>query len=130
MEVLIVPCTNEKVWDRKPALGPVAAKDAYTKPIFRTWRKWAETSGSPWFILSTKYGLIAPDTLITAYNVPVSAAIGNRAFIAVLRKQGETAGLSRFNKVVLPDWERFRPLVKAAVGRGRAACVLRKVAYR
>ena len=51
MDAIIVPCTEEKVWDTHPNTGAVAAKDAYTKPAFSAWRQHAEQSGLPWFIL-------------------------------------------------------------------------------
>lgn len=71
MEAIIVPCTQEKIWDSQPDLGAVPAKDAYTKAAFRAWRSYAEQSGCPWFILSTKYGLLRPDVQIEKYNVPI-----------------------------------------------------------
>lgn len=129
MEAIIVPCTQEKVWDSRPDMGPTAARDAYSKPVFGTWRKYAEESACRWFILSTKFGLVEPDRPITAYNVPVSAALASQPFKELLRKQGDEIGLGLFDKVVLLDWEKFRPLVKAAVGDGAAKCVLRKIAY-
>ena len=116
MEAIIVPCTQEKVWDARPDAGPTPAKDAYTKPVFATWKNYAEQSGSRWFILSTKFGLVEPDTPITAYNVPVSAAVTSPAFKELLKKQGLKIGLGLFDKVVLLDWEKCQPLVKAALG--------------
>jgi hypothetical protein len=71
MVAIIVPCTKQKVWDKSPNTGPVQARDAYLGPAFRTWRAYAEDSGSPWFILSTKYGLIEPDVSSSNYNVPI-----------------------------------------------------------
>ena len=129
MEVIIVPCTQEKVWDARPDAGPTAAKDAYTKAVFATWTDYAERSGSRWFILSTKFGLVESNRPITAYNVPVSAALASQPLKELLRKQGDEIGLGLFDKVVLLDWEKFQPLVKAAVGDGAAKCVLRKIAY-
>jgi hypothetical protein len=42
MDAIVVPCTQEKIWDAQPSLGAVAAKDAYIKPVFRAWRSYAE----------------------------------------------------------------------------------------
>ena len=50
-------------------------------------------------------------------------------FKELLRKQGAQLGISLFDTVVLLDWEKFQPLVKAALGDGAAKCVLRKIAY-
>lgn len=129
MDVIIIPCTQEKIWDSQPMLGPVAAKDAYTKPVFRAWRSYAEQSGCPWFILSTKYGLIRPDHLIEKYNIPISAAVHDSALAALLERQGRELEIESFGQVVLLDWERFQPLVRAAVGKSGVKCVLRKLQY-
>lgn len=40
------------------------SKEAYTGKSFRMKRKFAETSKLPWFILSAKYGLLRPETII------------------------------------------------------------------
>ena len=129
MDAIIIPCTQEKIWDSEPTLGAVAAKDAYTKPVFRTWRSYAEQSGCPWFILSTKYGLITPDQPIQKYNVPISAAVRDAALASRLEAQGHELNLGSFERIVLLDWERFKPLVRAATGRLQVKCVLRKIQY-
>lgn len=129
MDAIIVPCTQEKIWDdaRHAGAGAVAAKDAYTKPVFKDWRAYAEESGSPWFILSTKYGLIRPDQPIERYNVPISAAVRNAELHQLLARQGRELGLKDAERVILLDWERFQPLVKAALGDANVRCVLRKI---
>lgn len=129
MEVLIVPCTQEKVWDTEPTRGPTAAKDAYVKAAFTQWRRYAEDSGCPWFVLSTKHGLLEPDEAVPGpYNVPISAALRDAELASRLEKQAKRIDFSRFDKVVLLDWERFEPLVRAAVGSS-APCALRKILY-
>jgi hypothetical protein len=115
MDAVIVPCTQEKVWDTNPSGGAVAAQDAYTKPAFLKWRRFAEQSGAVWFILSTKYGLLRPDQRIEKYNVPISSAIGDVALLTRLKKQGVEFDLRQFDRVILLDWERFEPLVRAAL---------------
>lgn len=115
MNAIIVPCTQEKVWDTNPSAGPVAAKDAYTKASFLEWRRYAERSGSPWFILSTKYGLVRPELPVEKYNVPISRAVADMDLLARLKEQGADLGLDQFERVVLLDWERFEPLVRSAL---------------
>ena len=129
MDAIIVPCTQEKVWDSQPNLGKVPARDAYTKSVFRAWRAHAEGSGLPWFILSTKYGLISPEQPIEKYNVPISAAVGSAALCSLLERQGRQLKLGSYDRIVLLDWERFKPLVRAAVGDSSTKCVLRRVKY-
>lgn len=129
MEAIIVPCTKEKIWDGQIAPEQVAAKDAYTKPRFKEWKKYAERSGRPWFILSTKYGLIKPDTLIEKYGRIVSDACRDDEFKKRLRAQGKEHGLENFDKVVLLDWEKFAPLVQAAIGDQNVQYELKKLCY-
>jgi hypothetical protein len=129
MDAIIIPCTQEKIWDDRPDAGPTEAKDAYTKPAFLAWRRYAEASGSPWFILSTKYGLIRPNARIEAYNVPVSRAAADQNFLRSLRYQGQELGLDAFDRIVLLDWEKFEPLVRAAVPNAGVKCVLQKLQY-
>jgi hypothetical protein len=38
----IVPCSKAKIWQRYPSYGVVAAQDAYTSPLFRLHRRYAE----------------------------------------------------------------------------------------
>ena len=127
VDAIIVPCTQEKIWDTQPSAGEVAAKDAYTKPAFHAWREYAEQSGCPWFILSTKYGLIRPEQMIGQYNVPVSAAVANSDLLALLVRQGRALDLGQFERIVPLDWERFQPLVRAAVDDENVRCVLHKL---
>jgi hypothetical protein len=108
----------------------VPAKNAYKGRAFPTWLAHAEQAGCPWFILSTKYGLLRPDEPVERYNVPVSAAIANAALRSLLERQGIALNLRQFNPIVLLDWERFEPLVRAAVpDRSVRCCVLRKLLY-
>lgn len=117
MEAIIVPCTGEKIWDDRPdAPREVPAKDAYTKPVFTKWKNYAEQSGAPWFILSTKYGLIEPDKSIENYDIRVSDVKDKKTFKDRLRGQGNEL-LGKFKKVILLGWcENFMPLVKIAGG--------------
>src|SRR4051794_2408965 len=101
MDAIILPCTQEKVWDGQLTSGSVPAKDAYAKPAFRVWRSYAERSGCAWFLLSTKYGLIPPEQLIDKYNVPVSSALSNAAFLRLLAAQGKELGISGFDRLIL-----------------------------
>jgi hypothetical protein len=130
MDAIIIPCTEEKIWDDDPfASKAVPAKEAYTKPAFLAWRARAEESGSPWFVLSTKYGLIRPEQPIENYNIPVSRAAANPAFLQTLRHQGQALSLGQFDRIILFDWDRFEPLVRAAVADPKVKCVLRKILY-
>lgn len=129
MKAVIIPCTEEKVWDTDPARGPVPAKDAYAKPVFAKWRAHAEQLGVAWFILSTKYGLLSPDDLVEPYNVPIGAALADPRLHSLLEIQGRRLGLDNAEEVVLLDWEKFQPLVRAAVANPLVPCKLRRLFY-
>lgn len=129
MKVIIVPCTEEKIWDSAPAQGAVPAKAAYTKPVFAKWREHAEQSGYSWFILSTKYGLLSPDDPVEPYNIPISAALADKALRSLLADQGRRLGLDQAEEVILLDWEKFQPLVRAAVADPNIHCKLRRLFY-
>ena len=74
--ILLLGCVSEK--------GPadVAARDLYVSTLFRLRRAYAETLGSPWFILSARHGLVRPDEVLEPYDVRLSSlpAAGRRAW--------------------------------------------------
>lgn len=45
--LVIVPCGQEKIWDKKPDLGPVPARDVYTGAPFKVNREYAEIMVKP-----------------------------------------------------------------------------------
>ena len=49
-----------------------AAKDLYDSPLWRCRRAYAERLGVPWYILSAKHGLLAPDSRIAPYDLALS----------------------------------------------------------
>lgn len=60
--IILVSCVARKQ-DR-----PAPAADLYISPWFGKARRYAETSGARWFILSAKCGLLAPDQVIEPYD--------------------------------------------------------------
>lgn len=51
---------------------PAAARDLYTGSLFRYRRRYAERFGKDgWMIISAKYGLVHPDTVIEPYDLHV-----------------------------------------------------------
>jgi cytoplasmic iron level regulating protein YaaA (DUF328/UPF0246 family) len=67
---LIVGCGKQKIWNVKPWLGAVPAKDAYTGPLFRLCRRYAETHyAQDWYIFSAFYGLIRPERELLDYDI-------------------------------------------------------------
>ena len=63
MRVTLIQCTNTK------RSGTHKARDLYDESAyFRRMRKWAQARGDPWYILSAKHGLVAPDTRLEPYD--------------------------------------------------------------
>jgi len=68
--LVIVPCGYSKIWDKKPDAGSIVVKDAYVGSPFKVNRKYAESVGSQWVILSAKYGFIWPNFVLPgAYEI-------------------------------------------------------------
>ena len=129
MDAIIVPCTKRKVWDASPNAGPVPARDAYTGPAFMTWRAFAEDSGSPWFVLSTKYGLIEPQVTISNYNIPISEAEADPEFLERLRAQVAELQIDACEHVLVLDLERFHALMQQAMGPAAGKVGLHKILF-
>lgn len=51
------------------AVVPCAAAELYTGSLFRVRCMYAEQSGWPWWIVSAKYGLLAPDVPVSPYDL-------------------------------------------------------------
>ena len=60
--VFLVSCVSEK------HNRPMPAGELYCSPWFQKARCFAERQAAEWFILSAKYGLVAPDQVIEPYN--------------------------------------------------------------
>jgi hypothetical protein len=60
--ILLVGCASSK------APTTVAAKDLYVSDLFTMRRKYAETMGLDWYIISAKHGLLRPDDVISPYD--------------------------------------------------------------
>ena len=65
-DIILISCAKSQHKGRGPA------KDHYNSPLFQKARKYAEESGSPWFILSPKYRLLEPNRTIGWYDVDIA----------------------------------------------------------
>ncbi len=61
--VILVGCVKSKQATAAPA------GELYVSPLFDGRRQYALDSGLPWYILSAKFGLLAPDDVIGPYDV-------------------------------------------------------------
>ena len=87
MRAVFVGCTRKKIWDTDSGAGPVLARDAYKHADFPEWCAKAESSGLPWYILSTKYGLLQPGTMIEKYECGVEEALRDDCWRQKVREQ-------------------------------------------
>ncbi|MGH3302352.1 MAG: DUF6884 domain-containing protein [Streptosporangiaceae bacterium] len=62
-EVVLVGCVKTKGHEAS------RARDLYLSPLFERRRRYAESSGQPWYILSAEHGLLDPDSIIEPYDV-------------------------------------------------------------
>lgn len=100
--LVIIACGAKKIWDDNPNAGPTPAKDAYTGAPFKANRRYAETFGDRWVILSAKYGFIDPDFIIPGnYDVTFKKPETNPVSIEALKKQILEMGLNRYDKIVV-----------------------------
>lgn len=99
--LVVVPCGSAKVWDKRPGIGPVAARDAYTGAPFILNREYAERFGTAWVILSAKYGFVRPsDEIPGPYNVTFKRRSTGPVATATLRAQVEQMALGDFEEVI------------------------------
>jgi hypothetical protein len=66
-QVLLVGCVKTK------QTVPSPARELYTSSLFTRRRGYAEASGSPWYVLSARHGLVAPDEVIAPYDVHLAS---------------------------------------------------------
>lgn len=56
---------------------PARARDLYTSSWFKKARLRVEEAGRPWYILSAKYGLLDPDSVVAPYNQTLNTKSAN-----------------------------------------------------
>lgn len=118
--LIIVSCGSRKIWDKNPKAGHTKAKDAYTGPLFRVSRKYAETFADRcrWIIISAKYGFINPDFIIKRkYNIKMGSPKSIK--IQRLQRQISMKRLRRYRKIILLAWSEYMEKVKEAFGNNK-----------
>jgi hypothetical protein len=100
---------------------PAPAQDLYVGGLFRLRRAFAEAAGVPWFILSPRYGLVAPDELLGPYDLPMirqpiayrrewSVTVAARVVDLLGRAEGRCLAVHAGDAYVGP----LRPVLEAA----------------
>ena len=62
-DLLLIGCVKTK------QDHPARAAELFVSPLFVSRRRYAERAELPWYILSAKYGLLAPDDVVGPYDV-------------------------------------------------------------
>ena len=73
--VVLVGCGKTKL------PHPAQARDLYIGPLFKARRRHAEATRLPWFIVSAKLGLVAPETVVEPYDVRLAPSYGMPQFL-------------------------------------------------
>ena len=87
--IALVSCVKQK--QQRPA----PARNLYTSPLFDKMRAYAKRSADRWFILSAKYGLLHPDTIIEPYEqtLKTAGAVAKQQWAIRVHGQMAEAGL-------------------------------------
>lgn len=111
--VYLVACVAQK-----RAEASLAA-DLYVSGWFRKARAYVEARGGRWYILSAKYGLLAPDTVIDPYEQSLNTMPSDERRTWSSRVVGQLDEVVGANaKVIFLAGERYRSgLVAWAAGR-------------
>jgi hypothetical protein len=119
--LVVVPCGNAKIWDRKPDLGPTRAEHAYTGAPFKVNREYARHFGDSWVILSAKYGLISSAFVIDGpYCVTFKKKATNPISVSTLRNQIQLQKLDRFGIVIGLGGQEYRTIMEQAFAQTQA----------
>lgn len=113
--LVIVPCGQKKVWAKQPDAGASVARDAYVGSPFTVNRRFAESFGESWIILSAKYGFIAPDFVIPGpYDTTFNWKSSGPVSMERLQEQVREHHLDRYRHVVGLGGKEYRRAVEAA----------------
>ncbi|MHB8132539.1 MAG: DUF6884 domain-containing protein [Mobilitalea sp.] len=116
--LVIVPCGQGKIWDKK-MVGAFAARDVYTGAPFKVNREYAERFADRWFILSAKYGFISPDFMIPEpYNITFKKKSTGPVSISVLQEQIKDMNLGSYDTVIGLGGKEYRTAMEGAFGVG------------
>jgi hypothetical protein len=94
-DLLLVGCVKTQLDHSAPA------DELFCSPLFRLRRDFAERSGRPWFVLSSRHGLVRPEQVIEPYDLPLARQgvayrqqWGRRVVADLAAAVGELGGLT------------------------------------
>lgn len=101
--VCLVGCGKHKLTRRAPA------RELYTGSLFRAARRYAEQCDA-WFILSAKYHLVHPDTVLAPYNQRLRASDASRWALVCCSGIGHQVGGVAYRVILLCGADYARPV--------------------
>lgn len=111
----IIPCGNQKVWDKSPNAGATAAQFVYTGPFASKCREYASKFYPEWCILSAKYGFLFPKDIVPApYNVTFNDKSTHPITVNELRHQVMSRGLNKYDTIVVLGGKNYVGIVSEA----------------
>ena len=112
--VVLVGCVARKKSIRAPA------KEIYISSRFKHSRRLAESTGSPWFILSAKHGLLHPDKPIDWYEKTLKYVSERREWTKKVQRQMEKEFSEADKFIILAGKNYFEYLVPWLESRYKA----------
>jgi Family of unknown function (DUF6884) len=101
--VYLVSCVSKK------RETETQAKDLYISEWFARVREYVERTEDPWFILSAKFGLVTPDTVLAPYNETLNEMpVAERRAWADRVKAQMTVTLPPVERIVIFAGQRYR----------------------
>jgi len=95
----IICCTKKKIWNVNPnSPKKVKAKDAYVGNLFKLAKELVIKLNAPWWIISAKYGILAPDEEIENYNMHIKQS---KLTPEIIKKQLIEKGIVNYKKIVI-----------------------------
>lgn len=102
VRLVIIGCGKRKIWDRNPGAGPQKAGNVYVSPYFKAKRRFAESRGCEWMILSGKYGFVRPEFVIPrSYDATFNKRSTCAISVPELKRQAEEQGLGRYDEITV-----------------------------
>lgn len=110
--IYLVSCVSKK------RAAPSPAKDLYRSEWFLRARRYVEATGSPWFILSAKYGLVPPDQVLAPYEQTLNTmgVADRRAWARRVQAQMDH-DLPHTQRIVVFAGQRYREYLMAYLHR-------------
>jgi len=107
--LVITECTKEKIGYNESIAAK--AKEMYQGQLFKTVRKYAESKGFDYFIVSAKYGLLCPDQEIKGYE----KVLRTKADVEAIREAVEQrlkSVLPSYHKILVIAGSKYREVLR------------------